>query len=209
MQWICPNDITKKCSCRWVCNNIKPIKPKKVKQKNCVVCNTLYTPINSLVKVCSSKCNIKLLKEKEKLKKTKIKEKKKVSIIALSKVADKLASEYIRKRDCLATTWTLTHWICITCWERKEYSQFDCWHFITRANRNTRWDEKNMSLQCKVCNCWGWWRQYEHWIALDKKWWEWTAQSLLNKSKQIKKLTSFELLEIIDFYKKELLQLNK
>ncbi len=142
-------------------------------------------------------------KEKVLERKAKKREEKKTSIAVLTKKLDKIVSEYIRKRDCLLTTWTITHWVCITCWEKKEYSHFDAGNFVSRANRATRWNEFNISLQCKVCNCWGWWRQYEHWIALDKKWGQWTAQRLIEDWKQVKIYKSWDLLDMImDFITK-------
>jgi len=145
-------------------------------------------------------------KEKANLRQKKIRDKKANSVSVLTKKADKLASEYTRKRDSMITTWTLSHCICITCWEKKEYSQFDCWHFVTRANKWTRWVDENMNSQCKVCNNWWWWRQYEHWKAIDKKYWEWTADGLIAKWKQIFKLSSIYLQERIDYFTNKLKQ---
>jgi len=153
----------------------------------------------------SKKCRLdfnraKARKEKEKIvtRKIKAKAKKANSVSSLTKKADKLYSEYIRKRDAIWTTWTLDRIICITCWETKDYIQFDCGHFVTRANKSTRWDYLNSNAQCKVCNNWGSWRQYEHWKAIDKKYWEWTADKIMQKWRTIFKLNSIYLQEKIE-----------
>ena len=150
------------------------------------------------------KAKKKKQEEKIKVRKEKAKVKKQNSISYLTKKADTIFSEYIRKRDCLLTTWTLERWICITCWEQKEYKQFDCWHFITRWNKSVRWDEYNCNLQCKVCNWWCWGRQYEHWIAIDKKYWSGTAEKLLVKSRTVFKLSPEILNTIIIAYTEKL-----
>ncbi len=69
----------------------------KVKTKICPICNKEFTPFNSLQKCDKSSCDTKYRKEKEKLKKTKIKEKKKVSVSVLTKLADKLWSDIVKK----------------------------------------------------------------------------------------------------------------
>lgn len=135
---------------------------------------------------------------------------KKQTISSLSKKADKLVSEYIRKRDAILTTWWLDYIKCITCWQVKEYKLFDAWHFISRSNRSTRWQEQNINAQCKVCNCWGWWRQYEHGKAIDKKYWEWTADTLIKLWNQTQKVTIQFLENILEEYQEKLnnLKLN-
>lgn len=107
----------------------------KVKTKLCPICNTEFTPFNSLQKCCKSSCNTKYLKEKEKAKKTKIREKKKVSVSTLSKVADTLWSKYIR----------LKAWKCEFCWSK---DNLNAHHIFTRHSKSLRWEELN-----GVCLC--------------------------------------------------------
>lgn len=163
-----------------------------------------------LANVCSIKCLKKWQEQKEKERKKIAREKKSVSISVLTIKADKIFSEYIRKRDALKTTWSLEKCVCITCWELKDYSQFDCWHFISRSSRSTRWEEKNCNAQCKVCNNWWSGRQYEHGKAIDRKYWEWTADLLVRLGNEPQKVTREFLQEIIRKYtdKLELLTTN-
>jgi len=64
----------------------------------------------------------------------------------------RLCSEYIRKRDCLKTTGTLTHGICCTCGVYKEYKLLDAGHFLEGRKAAVLFDERNIHAQCKRCN---------------------------------------------------------
>lgn len=153
-----------------------------------------------LANVCSYKCNEKYVLQKEKEKKKILREKKKVSISVLTIKADKILSEYTRKRDCIKTSGTIEKGVCITCWELKNYEQFDAGHFVTRASRSTRWQEQNVNAQCKACNWWWSGRQYEHGVAIDKKYWEGTADRLIRLWHIPQKITREFLEEIINEY---------
>lgn len=177
---------------------------KTIKPKICRQCWKSFVPTNSLSNCCSFKCYDKYKLNKEKQKKAQKIEAKKISVSVLSKKLDKIFSEYIRKRDALETTWTLQKIRCITCWEIKDYYQFDCWHFITRASKSTRWEEKNCNAQCKVCNNWWWWRQYEHWKAIDLKYWNWTADLLVRLWHEPQKLSSERLQERIKYFEEKI-----
>jgi hypothetical protein len=109
--------------------------------------------------------------------------------------ADKIFWEYIRKRDSIKTTLSPDKCVCVTCWETVDNIQ--CGHFVTRASRSTRWQEQNASWQCPACNCWGWGRQYEHGVAIDRKYWEWTADRLIRLWHEPQKVTREFLEEII------------
>lgn len=85
--------------------------------------------------------------EKEKAAKKKNKDKpvksKKVSISVLKKKADKVFSDFIRKRD---------KGKCFTCGCVKEWKQQQNGHYITRGCIATRYDETNCHCQCVACN---------------------------------------------------------
>lgn len=179
-----------------------------IKEKKCKQCWKEFTPSSSLNNCCSFKCYDKYKTEKDKAKKKMQREAKKVSVSVLSKQADKVFSEYIRKRDALKTTGWIEKITCSTCKETKDYSQFDCWHFVWRASRSTRWEEKNCTAQCKVCNNWWWWRQYEHWKEIDRRHWEWTADLLIKIWHEPQKVTSDWLQGIISKYKEKLEIIN-
>lgn len=177
------------------------------KPKICRSCGKEVNNSYAIVAFCSPKCYDKHLKERDKERKKIANEKKKVSISTLTIKADKVLSEYTRKRDCIKTSGTVEKGVCITCWETKNYEQFDAGHFITRASRSTRWQEQNVNTQCKACNWWGSGRQYEHGLAIDKKYWEGTADILVRLWHEPQKVTREFLEEIIREYTEKLYNL--
>ncbi|KKL81010.1 hypothetical protein LCGC14_1999020 [marine sediment metagenome] len=68
-----------------------------------------------------------------------MKKKRKKTISKIKKKADKVFSEYIRKRDKN---------ICFTC--NKEGNQAG--HYISRRYNNTRYNDVNVHCQCVSCN---------------------------------------------------------
>lgn len=77
---------------------------------------------------------------------------KKPSISSLKKKAWTLFSTYIRLRDCLKTTGTLTHGVCISCGKPVSFEDANAGHFMSRRWNETLFDEKNVNLQCVECN---------------------------------------------------------
>lgn len=65
----------------------------------------------------------------------------------------KVISRYIRLRDCLKTTGTLTHGKCYTCDEYKPFQLLDAGHFEPEGSCSyLKFDERNIHAQCKRCN---------------------------------------------------------
>lgn len=122
------------------------------------------------------------------------------------KNADNIMSKYVRKRDAILTTWWEDYIRCISCWQVKEFKCFDAWHFQPRQHKATRWQEQNVNAQCKRCNNknWGWWEQYKHWLGIDKKYWKWTADTLVKLAKEIQKINTSYLAWIIEEYQEKL-----
>lgn len=65
----------------------------------------------------------------------------------LEKKLDKVFSEYTRKKETKDG-----YGKCVSCGVFKDYSQLDAGHFINRKWRATRWDERNVHIQCISCN---------------------------------------------------------
>lgn len=42
---------------------------------------------------------------------------------------------------------------CYTCGAYHSVKDLDCGHYISRTNRGTRWDLRNLRPQCTECNC--------------------------------------------------------
>jgi hypothetical protein len=96
---------------------------------------------------------------------------------ALAKAkADRYFSEYIRLRDSVGGVA-----VCCTCGSR--VSEFDCGHFITRAQEATRYDEQNAHAQCLSCNRFKHGRQFEHGLHVDRVHGEGTAVKIHIKSR--------------------------
>ena len=98
---------------------------------------------------------------------------------------------------------------CITCGEENPFRMMDAGHFITRNNKSTKYDEKNVHAQCRACNCFKKGDQYKHGKMIDEIYGEGTADSLLLKSKMVCKRSDNDLKNMIEFYKnkaKELLR---
>lgn len=95
------------------------------------------------------------------------------------KKCDRYFSKYIRKRD------TDYRGIgqCITCGKHVSIKSADAGHFIRRDREATRYDERNVNLQCRECNRFKSGEQFEHAKAIDEKYGEGTADELLQKSK--------------------------
>ena len=116
---------------------------------------------------------------------------RKASRKTLVKKLDTIFSIYIRRRyakDNIAE--------CVTCGKRDNWKNLQAGHFMSRKHYATRWDEDNVEVQCMGCNVYRYGEQYlfaKH-LGEDK------ADELLVKSRQIKKFTDADLLDLIDLY---------
>lgn len=115
---------------------------------------------------------------------------------------DKVFSEYIRRRYAKNDIVE-----CITCGKKGNYKGGDmhAGHFMSRKHYATRWDEENVQVQCKYCNTYRYGEQYlfaKH-LGQDK------ADELLAKSRTMVKLKDWELQDMIEIYKKKLLELEQ
>lgn len=63
--------------------------------------------------------------------------------------ADKLCSLFIRLKYSDWRGYTQ----CYTCGKIDHYKKMQCGHFISRANHKLRFDERNLRVQCFLCNC--------------------------------------------------------
>lgn len=91
---------------------------------------------------------------------------------------------------------------CITCGKPMHYKEADAGHFVSRNYKSTKYEEKNVNAQCPYENRFLSGKQYEHGIAIDKKYGLGTAEILLSKSKMVCKRTTSGLINMIEYYKK-------
>jgi 5-methylcytosine-specific restriction endonuclease McrA len=113
---------------------------------------------------------------------------------------DKVFSEYIRRRyakNGIAE--------CVTCGKKDHWKNLQAGHFMSRKHYATRWDEDNVEVQCMACNVYRYGEQYLFAKHLGEK----KADELLAKSRTMVKIKDWELQDMIEIYKKKLLELEQ
>lgn len=123
----------------------------------------------------------------------------------LVKKADSIFSTYIRLRDADK------HWIvtCPLCWAKIHWKKAQNMHFITRACWFYRYSETNCHAWCMRCNVilnWNYiaytrWMQNEYGIA--------DVDKMISKSKEVYKLSTPEIQDIIEQYTNEIIKFSK
>ena len=111
---------------------------------------------------------------------------------------DKVFSEYIRRRY---TKNNIAE--CVTCGKKDHWKNLQAGHFMSRKHYATRWDEENVEVQCMACNVYRYGEQYLFAKHLGQE----KADELLAKSRTMVKLKDWELQDMIEIYKKKLLEL--
>lgn len=108
------------------------------------------------------------------------------------KKLDAVFSEYIRRRYAKNDVAE-----CVTCGKQDHWKKLQAGHFMSRKFYATRWDEKNVQVQCYACNVMRYGEQYKFakWLGEEK------ADDLLTKSRQTVKFMDFELEEKIIYFK--------
>lgn len=118
---------------------------KKIKDKKCKECGTIYTPFNSLQQVCSPKC---------------------ASILAEKKVWKNKKADFIKniktKQDYIKTLQTVFNKFirlrdknkgCISCGKPLKEGNTDAGHLWPTKYSNIRFNEFNVNGQCsRPCN---------------------------------------------------------
>ena len=112
---------------------------------------------------------------------------------------DTVFSEFVRLRDCDKNGVCK----CITCGAFDHWRSVDAGHFVTRENMGTRWEEENVNAQCQQCNRFKSGKQYEHGLAIDRKFGAGTASKLVVKGKGVCNWMDSEIETMISYYKRE------
>lgn len=123
----------------------------------------------------------------------------------LKKALDREFSLFIRLRDCDGKNGIGN---CISCGSPIQWNNCDAGHFISRNRLSTRYNERNVNAQCKKCNRFESGRQFEHGIAIDRKYGSKTAELLLNLSKMATKYTAFDYEYKIGNYKSKIKEMG-
>jgi 5-methylcytosine-specific restriction endonuclease McrA len=113
---------------------------------------------------------------------------------------DKVFSEYIRRRYAKNNIA-----VCVTCGKKDHWKNLQAGHFMSRKHYATRWDEENVEVQCMACNVYRYGEQYLFAKHLGQE----KADELLAKSRTMVKLKDWELQDMIEIYKKKLLELEQ
>ena len=82
-------------------------------------------------------------------------------------------------------------------------------HFVKRQHRATRWDSRNVNVQCVRCNQWLGGNEGEHGAYIIRKHGLAVRDELLGLKKQVRKFNRADLEELIQTYKQKLNELDK
>lgn len=128
---------------------------------------------------------------------------KKLSRGKIVKKLDSIFSQYIRRRDVKENIAE-----CFTCGKKDDWKRLQCGHFQSRRFYSTRWDETNCQVQCAGCNVFRFGEQFKFSVNLDNKFGEGTSQRLEIKAREIVKIPTFELEDMIKHYQELCSQLD-
>jgi hypothetical protein len=123
---------------------------------------------------------------------------------SLKKRAWTLFSKYIRLRDCLKTTGTTTHGVCITCGKTYPIESLQAGHFIAGRCNAILFDEEMTHAQCYACNVGLHGNVLEYRRKIIEMYGEGYDEILEIKSKQTRKFTVIELEEFIESLNKRI-----
>jgi len=110
-------------------------------------------------------------------------------------------SQFIRTRDCLATTGTLDRGKCITCGIEKPFKELQAGHFRPGRHNSNLFSEKGVHAQCKQCNIWKYGNELEYRKAIIKLYGEGYDEILEREAREIKKYDINDLTNIMECYK--------
>ena len=128
---------------------------------------------------------------------------KKLSRGKIVKKLDSIFSQYIRRRDVKENIAE-----CFTCGKKDDWKRLQCGHFQSRRFYSTRWDETNCQVQCAGCNVFRFGEQFKFSVKLDNKFGKGTSQRLEVKAREIVKIPTFELEDMIKHYQELCSQLD-
>lgn len=127
---------------------------KQLKQKKCKHCRDLFTPFNSMTKVCSPTCALALVRNGKQKEFNRVTREKKQAIKSRGdwlKEAQVEFNKFIRLRDAKLP--------CVSCGSMPNDnnlmtgSRWDCGHYKSRGSApELRFEELNCAKQCVKCN---------------------------------------------------------
>ncbi len=123
--------------------------------------------------------------------------KKKKTIRALIKDLDKVFSIWIRQRGMDSRGFNT----CFTCGARKHWKELQNGHYVSRAHRSLRWDERNCNPQDAACNLFKAGAMDVYAIRLLALYGDNILIDLQREKHKVKKWTRMELESMLEKYK--------
>ena len=120
---------------------------------------------------------------------------KKLTRSKLVKKLDNIFSQYIRLSNSVNDIAE-----CVTCNKKDHWKKMQCGHFQSRKHYSTRWDERNVAVQCSGCNVFRYGEQFKFSLYLGGK----LSEELLQKSRETVKFADVDLIEMADYYSNKL-----
>ena len=120
---------------------------------------------------------------------------KKLTRSKLVKKLDNIFSQYIRLSNSVNDIAE-----CVTCNKKDHWKKMQCGHFQSRKHYSTRWDERNVAVQCAGCNVFRYGEQFKFSLYLGVK----LSEELLQKSRETVKFADVDLIEMADYYSNKL-----
>lgn len=109
-------------------------------------------------------------------------------------------SKFIRTRDCLKTTGTITRGKCITCGDEFPFTYLQAGHFIPGRHNANLFSEKGTHAQCKRCNIWGHGKPLEYRRKIIEMYGEGYDEVLEKEASEIRKYSVEDLKDIREYY---------
>jgi len=117
----------------------------------------------------------------------------------------KVFSEFIRLRD----TDRNGYGKCPTCGSFHHWKDADAGHFISRKYKATKFDEKNVSFQCKKCNRFENGQQFRMALYIDDRWGMGTAERIETLSRAGGKIGRLWINQQIEYYRLKVKAMKK
>jgi len=130
---------------------------------------------------------------------------RKKTVRSTKKRADRIFSELVRRSACTDGEYCQ----CVTCWKVDHWKNMQAGHFQSRRYNSTRYDKRNVKVQCPRCNMWEEGRKYEFGKYLVGIYGKNIIDKLRILTNQTKRFTVGELEEMITEFKKELKDLKQ
>lgn len=119
----------------------------------------------------------------------------------LVKKLDTVFSIYVRRSNADNNGYCT----CVTCNKKIYWKEIQAGHFMSRKHYSIRWDLRNVKPQCKACNVFRYGEQFKYSLYLGNE----LSNELHDLSHKIIKFSTYELLEMVNYYTKLVNELEK